>query len=38
MVMHVGHYPSRSIFEEEEELQAQEYADDYSMPPVFEVK
>ncbi len=33
-----GHHPSRSVVDEEEELQAQEYAEGYSTPPVFEVK
>ncbi|CAL8469394.1 g8935 [Coccomyxa elongata] len=31
-----GHHPSRSIVDEEEELQAQEYAESYGTPPVFE--
>ncbi|KAK9908196.1 hypothetical protein WJX75_004095 [Coccomyxa subellipsoidea] len=30
-----GHYPSRSILDEEEELQAQEFSDEYSTPPLF---
>ncbi|BDA44865.1 probable proteasome assembly chaperone 1 [Coccomyxa sp. Obi] len=31
-----GHHPCRSVVDEEEELQAQEFAESYSTPPVFE--
>jgi len=33
-----GHFPSRTLIDEEEEREAQHWADRYTTPPQFEVR